>query len=125
MLILSLKEHFDRETEIASPKAQKKQNIELHFCHSKVDAEGVVTAKGNCDDERNTAYDGPDADNTCKMPFFWDGRWYENCTLYPKDDYWCATKINPDTREMLDGECFYKNFLLKKMNILKINFRVK
>ena len=71
---------------------------------TQVDAEGVLTEKGNCDDERNTAYDGPDADNTCKMPFFWDGRWYENCTLYPRDDYWCATKINPDTREMLDGE---------------------
>ena len=80
-----------------------------------------MTAKGNCDDERNTAYDGPDADNTCKMPFFWDGRWYENCTLYPKDEYWCATKINPDTREMLDGECLYENFVLKKMNILKMN----
>ena len=74
------------------------------WCATQVDAEGVVTAKGNCDDERNTAYDGPDADNTCKMPFFWDGRWYENCTLYPKDDYWCATKIDPDTREILNGE---------------------
>ena len=80
-----------------------------------MDAEGVVTAKGNCDDERNTAFDGPDADNTCKMPFFWDGRWYENCTLYPKDDYWCATKINPDTREMLDGELnvFIRPFFIK------------
>ena len=86
---------------------KKKKKISIDITNkqkTQVDAEGVVTAKGNCDDERNTAFDGPDADNTCKMPFFWDGRWYENCTLYPKDDYWCATKINPDTREMLDGE---------------------
>ena len=83
----------------------KDKDFPFYTHMTQVDAEGVLTEKGNCDDERNTAYDGPDADNTCKMPFFWDGRWYENCTLYPRDDYWCATKINPDTREMLDGEC--------------------
>ena len=33
----------------------------------------------------------PDADNTCKLPFFYNGVWFENCTLSPKDDYWCPT----------------------------------
>ena len=32
-----------------------------------------------------------DADNTCKLPFFYNGVWFENCTLTPKDDYWCPT----------------------------------
>ena len=32
-----------------------------------------------------------DADNTCKLPFFYNGVWFENCTLAPKDDYWCPT----------------------------------
>ena len=67
-------------------------------------------SKGICVDERNTAYGGAglswffslsiinnlsnvflkkknilkyhlDADNTCKIPFFLEGVWYENCTL--------------------------------------------
>ena len=82
------------------------------WCPTQVDTDGVVLLDsegvrqegtvGDCEDERNTVYDGPDADNTCKMPFFFDGRWYENCTLYPRDDYWCATKVDPVTREMVD-----------------------
>ena len=84
------------------PLPENKWNV---WCATQVDGSGVMVpdAKGNCDDERNTAYDGPDADNTCKLPFFWDGRWYENCTLYPKDDFWCATNVDPVTREMVDG----------------------
>ena len=35
-----------------------------------------------------------DADNTCKLPFFYDGVWFENCTLTPKDDFWCPTGKN-------------------------------
>ena len=84
------------------PLPENKWNV---WCATEVDAEGVMVpdARGNCDDERNTAYDGPDADNTCKLPFFYDGRWYENCTLYPRDDYWCATNVDPVTREMITG----------------------
>ena len=79
----------------------------------KVDGDGVMIEgeAGNCEDERNTAYDGPDADNTCKLPFFYDGRWYENCTLYPRDDYWCATKVDPNSRQMIDRK-FDKQHLL-------------
>lgn len=25
--------------------------------------------------------------------------WYENCTLYPMDEYWCPTVVDPKTRE--------------------------
>ena len=87
------------------PLPNNKWNV---WCATKVDDDGVMVPDevGNCDDERNTAYDGPDADNTCKLPFFYDGRWYENCTLYPRDDYWCATKVDPVSREMLDGKFF-------------------
>ena len=82
------------------------------WCPTKVDADGVMVEGevGDCDDERNTAYDGPDADNTCKLPFFYDGRWYENCTLYPRDDYWCATKVDPVSREMIDRELTDRHF---------------
>ena len=83
------------------------------WCPTQVDSEGVVLVDtegmrlegtvGDCEDERNTVYDGPDADNTCKMPFFFDGRWYENCTLYPRDNYWCPTKVDPVTREIVDS----------------------
>ena len=79
----------------------------------KVDGDGVMIEgeAGNCEDERNTAYDGPDADNTCKLPFFYDGRWYENCTLYPRDDYWCATKVDPNSRQMIDRKFDKQHFL--------------
>ena len=43
-----------------------------------------------------------DADNTCKLPFFHDGIWYENCTLSPQSQYWCPTKIHAASREQ-DG----------------------
>ena len=87
---------------VYDPLPDNKWNI---WCPTKVDGDGVMVdgEVGNCDDERNTAYDGPDADNTCKLPFFYDGRWYENCTLYPRDDYWCATKVDPVTREMVNS----------------------
>ena len=86
---------------VYDPLPDNKWNI---WCPTAVDAEGVLVdgEAGNCEDERNTAYDGPDADNTCKLPFFYDGRWYENCTLYPRDDYWCATKVDPVSRQMID-----------------------
>ena len=92
------------------PLPKNKWNI---WCATKVDDQGVMIdgEQGNCEDERNTAYDGPDADNTCKLPFFYDGRWYENCTLYPRDNYWCATKVDPVTREMLNCE-LYNDFVL-------------
>ena len=63
---------------------------------------------GLCDDERNTAYAGPDADNTCKIPFFYNGVWFENCTLYPHDTFWCPTEVDEKTREM-DGKYYLLN----------------
>ena len=93
------------------------------WCATKVDADGVMVDGeiGICDDERNTVYSGPginyknaiccydysilsmaDADNTCKLPFFHDGIWYENCTLSPQSQYWCPTKIHAASREQ-DG----------------------
>ena len=99
------------------PLPESKWNV---WCATQVDGDGVMVpdAKGNCDDERNTAYDGPDADNTCKLPFFYDGRWYENCTLYPRDDYWCATNVDPVSREMVDGKYCSKNILNKSETCL-------
>ena len=78
------------------------------WCPTQLDSEGVAVADqvGLCDDERNTAYAGPDADNTCKIPFFYNGVWFENCTLYPFDTFWCPTKVDEKTREM-DGKLSY------------------
>ena len=45
-----------------------------------------------------------DVDNTCKLPFFRNGVWFENCTLHPREEYWCPTEVDPDTREQLDGD---------------------
>ena len=47
-----------------------------------------------------------DADNTCKLPFFYNGVWFENCTLAPKDDYWCPTGKYSKLAQYVD------NFLL-------------
>ena len=70
------------------------------WCATKVDENGVMVEGeiGLCDDERNTAYSGPDADNTCKLPFFYEGIWYENCTIHPHNQFWCPTKIDPASR---------------------------
>ena len=75
------------------------------WCPTQLDSDGVVVAgqTGDCDDERNTAYAGPDADNTCKLPFFYEGVWYENCTLSPREGWWCPTEVDPVTREMTDS----------------------
>ena len=75
------------------------------WCPTQLDSEGVAVPDqvGLCDDERNTAYAGPDADNTCKIPFFFNGVWFENCTLYPHDTFWCPTEVDEKTREM-DGK---------------------
>ena len=78
------------------------------WCATKLDADGVMVdgEQGLCDDERNTVYSGPDADNTCKLPFFYDGIWYENCTLQPHNQFWCPTEIVPESREQ-DGATSY------------------
>ena len=101
--------HFPFKEESSSPWRQSclydtdSKGKPYGWCATEVDDQGVMVGdRGLCDDERNTAYSGPDADNTCKIPFFYNGVWYENCTLYPHDQYWCPTKINPQTREQ-DG----------------------
>ena len=87
------------------------------WCATEVDENGVVKKgkTGICEDERNTAYAGPGnmtkieflfvhiygisgADTTCKLPFFLDGIWYENCTLYPREWHWCPTEVDPKNR---------------------------
>jgi hypothetical protein len=42
-----------------------------------------------------------DADTTCKIPFFMNGIWYRNCTMYPRERYWCPTQVDPITRIQL------------------------
>ena len=60
-----------------------------------------------------------DADNTCKMPFFLDGIWYENCTLYPRDKFWCPTEVDPTTREQRGWTAdYFSSFNL--VNILQM-----
>lgn len=41
---------------------------------------------------------------TCKFPFFRSGVWYEQCTLQPREKFWCPTKVDPATREQLVGD---------------------
>ena len=82
------------------------------WCPTEVDSQGVVLLDsegarlagtvGDCEDERKTVWAGPDADNSCQFPFFYSGQWWETCTLQPRDQYWCPTKVDPVTREMLD-----------------------
>ena len=106
----------------------KETGQDYAWCPTAVDDEGVMVTDtiGDCVDERNTAYAGvgknilfysikipynkikpiphlSDADNTCKIPFFYDGVWFENCTLYPQDDYWCPTEVDPVTRIQTGG----------------------
>ena len=52
-----------------------------------------------------------DAGNTCKFPFFHDGIWHENCTLHPRNNYWCPTQVNHTTREQ-KGEEGYSSVLI-------------
>ena len=30
--------------------------------------------------------------------------WYSHCALGPRDDYWCPTKVHPETREQEGGD---------------------
>lgn len=57
-----------------------------------------------------------DADNFCKLPFFHNGVWYDECMMEPKDDYWCPTEVDSDTREMSS-----KQLQQLKMQILHLN----
>jgi hypothetical protein len=39
-----------------------------------------------------------------------NGNWYENCTLYPRDRYWCPTQVDPITRVQLSKARIIKGF---------------
>ena len=102
----------------------KKSGAPKVWCATEVDANGVVKKgkTGICEDERNTAYAGPGnilshllfadidytsgADMTCKLPFFHEGIWYENCTLYPRDWHWCPTEVDPKNRTQIGDDSY-------------------
>ena len=82
------------------------------WCPTQLDSQGVLLLDsegsrlagtvGDCEDERRTVWGGPGSDTSCQFPFFHSGQWWDSCTLHPRDQYWCPTRVHSVTREMLD-----------------------
>mmetsp|Transcript_130014 Transcript_130014/g.277693 ORF Transcript_130014/g.277693 Transcript_130014/m.277693 type:complete len:671 (-) Transcript_130014:65-2077(-) len=49
---------------------------------------------------------------TCKFPFVYKGTKYDACTMHGHSDYWCATEVDADRKEVKGqwGECSRTDF---------------
>jgi len=91
-----------------------------HYCYSQVDNSSVFgICDGQCfDDDDGTPIEFETDDtmaifcktkpSPCQFPFVWQGVSYNSCTSEGREFLWCATSVNPTTREMVDnrwGKC--------------------
>ena len=52
--------------------------------------------------------DGTHIYKHCQFPFTYKGIQYSTCKLdHPSGKYWCATEVDPETNEMLEGKDGY------------------
>eukprot|EP00096_Caligus_rogercresseyi_P009344 TRINITY_DN3157_c0_g1_i3.p1 TRINITY_DN3157_c0_g1~~TRINITY_DN3157_c0_g1_i3.p1 ORF type:complete len:187 (+),score=6.56 TRINITY_DN3157_c0_g1_i3:58-561(+) len=83
------------------------------WCATKRTQSGEVTAYGVCSDScPRTSTIGPDVCGSlegqrCVFPFVYKGNTYNGCTTLDNSGRpWCATSINPSTKEYVNyGEC--------------------